>query len=370
MVASTLLCAMLVLTCAQRVSAEDDYSLYVSVDETKVNIVSGNLTAAIPFEWPRVIFHHTEDPFSPTFDVGIPRLYLFNDTDGDGRFCRSEATAVSFLDSNHVVWNCSAVDQGYSPELGEYARLSMSCNLSAYTPDENETLLMADFAKAVFSFSINELSTRHHNSEGSFTVMGRSEVSMCMSLSVSKAVNATGIVVDQSLQGGGTTSMFLIKESDGHDEVVYTELSGRVDETELGDDFAHVLMEVSEPRQEFSFSKEDGTVQATYFLSSVASLGDGNETYPGSSYYTTGSGLVVDTVLPLLNESTSPLTLNVSSLLDENGFVGSVRDWVELYLPYLLAAGIACASSLLVMWHLRMRRKRVDLEKKLEKGDD
>jgi hypothetical protein len=63
------------------------------------------------------------------------------------------------------------------------------------------------------------------------------------------------------------------------------------------------------------------------------------------------------------------LTLNISALLDETGFVGSVRDWVELYLPYLLAVGVACASAVLVAWHLKMRRKRVALEKKLEKGD-
>lgn len=367
---SVVMSVLMTLTLTQCVIAEDDYSLDVDIDQTKVSIVSGNLTAAITFDWPRVIFHHTVDPFSPTFDVGFPRLYLFNDSDGDGRFCRSEATAVGFLDSNHVEWNISLVEQGYSTELGEYARLSMSCNVSAYTPDDNETLLLPDFAEAVFSFSISELSTRLANSEGAYTVMGRNEICCGIQLSVLQPLNATGVVVDQSLQGGGTTSMFLIKEWDGNDEVAYTELSGRVDETELGDDFTHVLQDVPGPRQEIAFSKEDGTIQAACFVSSVASLGDGTEVMPGSSYYTTGSGLVFDTVLPSLNESSSPLCMNVSVLLDEAGFVGGVRDWVEQYLPYFVLSVAAAASMLLVMWHLRMRRKRVESEKKVDREED
>jgi hypothetical protein len=143
-----------------------------------------------------------------------------------------------------------------------------------------------------------------------------------------------------------------------------------VDETELGDDFAHVMSEVSEPRQEVDFSKEDGTVQATYFLSSVAALGDGTEAAPASSYYTTGSGLVLDTVLPPLNGTTSPLTLNMSILLEESGFVGSVRDWVEEYFPYFVAAAALGVSALLVAWHLRMRRRRVESQKSTEKEDE
>lgn len=361
------LSAALALTLLHPVAAAEDYVLSAGQDATKVTIESANLTAAMPFEWPRIIFHHTVDPFSPTFDVGIPRLYLYNDTDGDGRFCRAEAVAVVPMDSNHVTWNVSAIEQGYSTESGQYARFSMSCNLSAYALDENDTLMVADFASVSSSFSITELASRHENSEGPYTVMGRDEISCSLCFRALRDVDATGLVVDQWLQGGGTTSMFLIKESGDLGEVTYTEVSGREDETEFGEDFAHALMEASDPRQEFSFSKEDGTVQASYFLSSVATLGDGNETRTMSTYYSTGSGLVVDTVLPILNESTSPVILNMSALLDEAGFVGGVKDWVELYLPYFIAFVAAVASLLLVMWHIRMRRKRLQLEKEFHK---
>jgi hypothetical protein len=167
----------MMLTWVQVASAEDDdYSLYVNPGDTAVNIESGNLTAAVPYEWPRIIFYHEADPFSPHFDVGISRLYLFNDSDGDGNFCRSEATAVCFLDSNHVTWNVSTVEHGYDSELGEYASFSMSCNVSAYTPDENETMLLPDFASAAFRFSISEMSSRVVNSEGAYTVLGRNEI--------------------------------------------------------------------------------------------------------------------------------------------------------------------------------------------------
>ena len=361
------LSAALALTLLHQVAAAEDYVLYAGQDATKVTIESANLTAAIPFEWPRIIFHHTVDPFSPTFDVGVPRLYLYNDTDGDGWFCRAEAVAVVPMDSNHVTWNVTSIEQGYSSELGQYARFSMNGNVSAYALDENGTLMVSDFATVSSSFLIAEFSTRQENSDGPYTVMGRDEIVCSISLKMVRGFNATGLVVDQSLQGGGTTSMFLIKESDDFGEEAYTEVSGREDETELGEDFAHVLMATPEPRQEFSFSKEDGTVQASYFLSSVAVLGDGNETRTKSTYYSTGSGLVVDTVLPLLNESTSPLMFNISALLDEGGFVGSVKDWGELYLPYFLAFVAAVASLLLVMWHMRMRRKRLELEKELKK---
>jgi len=110
--AAVSLCFVVLSVAAPMSGADDDYSLYISVDDTKVGIVSGNLTAAVTRDWPRIVYWHSEDPFTPTFEVSFPRMFMFNDTDADGVFARSEMLGVSFLDSNHVLWNFSAVDQG------------------------------------------------------------------------------------------------------------------------------------------------------------------------------------------------------------------------------------------------------------------
>jgi len=79
--------------------AAEEYELHVGTDDpNKINLLSGNFSVAITRDWPRVIFRHELDPFSPTFEVSCPRMYLFNDTDGDDIFDPPEAEFTVFLD--------------------------------------------------------------------------------------------------------------------------------------------------------------------------------------------------------------------------------------------------------------------------------
>jgi len=118
------------LIAAGSVCAQDEDEvpfLSHSVDDYKTAFVSGNLTAAVTHDWPRVAFYHTNDRFSPTFEIGMPVIYLFNDTNEDGIFARSEATYVAYLDSlRNVTWDISLVLMGVDPVTGQFALLNRS----------------------------------------------------------------------------------------------------------------------------------------------------------------------------------------------------------------------------------------------------
>ena len=97
----------------------EDHQLFVSIDDTKVTIVSGNFSVAVTRDWPRVIFKHDIDPFSPHFEVSYPRMHFHNGSNLEGAFDNGEANLTMFLDSNHVSWNVTAIDQGYTEDFGE-----------------------------------------------------------------------------------------------------------------------------------------------------------------------------------------------------------------------------------------------------------
>ncbi|OGS51733.1 MAG: hypothetical protein A3K75_01045 [Euryarchaeota archaeon RBG_13_61_15] len=360
--------ALAALTCCIVLSAAlspsvraEDYALVVNPGDTGIGIISGNLTAAVTYDWPRIIFWHTVDPWTPTFEAGIPRIYLYNDTNEDGVFARSEAAYTVYLDSNHVDWNLSQVDSGVDEVNGSYAQFGMTGSLSASKLLDNGSMVeVSDWAVATFWFSITENSTVRSSSVGSYVVNGKTDIRTNMTLRINRQVNATGAAMEQTLQGGGSNSVFLLKQASREDDVALVEVSGRVDETDLGENFTHSFAETGLPMQEIEFAKDDRTVQAHYEWNSMyvcETNGTEGEEPLRSSYYTTGSGLVLHSAF-LLPDANSTVTMDTIVGIDEAGFAGRMRDWVKENLPEILAlSGLMACGAGLSFWFARKRKK-------------
>jgi len=331
--AVSLLCSALLMLCiaAPSAAAEEQHFLDYSEDNFKVAFMSDNLTAAVTHDWPRVVFHHSTDPFSPTFEVGIPRIYLFNDTNSDGEFTISEIEYVSYLDENHVAWNVTPVEFQNDTVAGEYAHFRMNATLDLYLGLDNETVAVSEWANITFWFRISERNVTWSNSQGSYVVKGRTDLSLNYTLDVLKGMNLTGIVVEQLLQGGASSFMFILKQKGSLAEVVDRMVSSRFDERIYGTNFTNDFLATSLANQEIDFAKEDGTVTAYYRWDSVPMMNSSGNEWDApinSSFFTTGTGMILHSTYTVSN-STGSLFQQVSLGIDESAFNAKITDWIK-----------------------------------------
>ncbi len=357
-------CLSLVIACLPVFVEADseDYMLFVSVDDKKVTILSGNFSVRVTTEWPRVIFWHEVDPFSPSFEVSYPRMYMHNDSDRDGVFDSGEAGLTVFLDSNHVEWNLTNIVQGFSEECGEYAYFGMRSSLNAYFVGENETLVESDWANMTFWFFIAELPIEYQNSMGGYVVAGMTQLRMNFTLSINKNLTMDNLVLEQFLQGGASTSVFHLYESTAEGDTEVNKITSTVDERLLEDNCSHMFNGTASPMQKVQFAKEDGVVQAFYLWSSDALLGT-CENYSAylvnSSYFTTGNGMMLHSLLPVGN-GTTEVSHVCSTGIYESGFVGGVKDWLReesVIASIMLATAVAIFVALWV-WRRRLRKSQ------------
>jgi hypothetical protein len=342
----------------------EEYELSVSIDDAKINLHSGNFSVAITRDWPRVIFKHELDPFSPTFEVSCPRMYLFNDTDGDGIFDPPEAEFTVFLDSNHVNWNLSAFEQDYSSQYGQYVVVGMNASVHTYVVGENETLVVSDWALLSFWFFLAEESVVCECPGGTYVIDGKTQMRMNFTLRLNDYLDVDGVVLEQMLQGGGSTNMFQLVEGFPIGGTTTTGISALVDEREVEADYAHEFRETSDLVQKTRFAKEDGVVQAFYFWETEAMM-DGEASNAAalvnSSYFTTGAGMTLHSILPMDNHTTM-VSLGSTMGIYESGFIGSVRDWIREYIiAFVIVCGVIVAASLtLAARRLRRKTPRLD----------
>lgn len=342
----------------------EEYELSVSIDDAKINLHSGNFSVAITRDWPRVIFKHELDPFSPTFEVSCPRMYLFNDTDGDGIFDPPEAEFTVFLDSNHVNWNLSAFEQDYSSQYGQYVVVGMNAYVHAYVVGDNETLVVSDWALLSFWFFLAEESVVCECPGGTYVIDGKTQMRMNFTLRLNDYLDVDGVVLEQMLQGGGSTNMFQLVEGFPIGGTTTTGISALVDEREVEADYAHEFRETSDLVQKTRFAKEDGVVQAFYFWETEAMM-DGEASNAAalvnSSYFTTGAGMILHSILPMDNHTT--MVSHGSTMgIYESGFIGSVSDWIQKYIvAFVIVCGVIVVVSLtLAARRLRRKTPRLD----------
>ena len=350
------MCLALLALSSTVVSDTDDYELYVSIDDAKVNFLSGNFSVAVTRDWPRVIFKHEGDLFSPTFEVSCPRMYLFNDTNGDHIFDMTEVTRTVFLDSNHVEWNLTDHEQGYDTVCGVYAMVGLSALLNTYVVADNETEMESGWASLRFYFSITENPVVYSNSIGEYIVGGRTSMRLNFSLTIHDYIAADGIVLEHQLQGGGSTNMFDLYECHDGVQTVMTEVEGTVDERDLGAGYTNDFMESPEPVQMICFSRDDGIQQAFYHWDSEAAFGDEdcNESCAvGSSYFTTGAGMTLHSVYAVTNE-TGIVSHESSIGIFEEGFIGSVSDWMK---ENMLGVVLVVSTAAVLFFVLIIRKR-------------
>lgn len=361
--AAALCLALALVACSGSASSSQGHFLDFSEDNFKVVFISGNLTVAFTRDWPRAVFEHSTDLLTPTFEIGFSALYLFNDTNGDGVFARSEAVYVSYLDAHHnVSWNQSGVEFRNDTVGGEVASFGMHATLSLYAGLQAIEPAIVGWANMTMNFTISEKDMVFENSFGRFVVKGRTEVRSQVRLDILVPVDQAAVALEQRLSGGGSTYMLLLKERSAGGTPETTWVSGRDDETVFGDNFTHRLRQTDLPCQTIEFAKPDGTVQAFYNYSSEPLVVRSSRSVPvpmNSSYYTTGSGMVLHTVYALTNETTTIEHESSMGIL-ESGFGSEVRDWFEENLAVLFVVpGVLVATAAIVTMVLvrRMRRE-------------
>jgi len=372
------LASLLLAGTGQAFQNEEEPFISCPVDEYKTAFISANLTALVTHDWPRVAFYHTEDIFSPTFEVSMPVIYLFNDSDADGMFVRSEMTYVAYLDDHHnVTWNITDPVINTGPEEGQYAILDRWADIALFDDREALEPVMEKWARAHFTFMVTENPVTYENEFGVYVVDGKIDMRINFTLEILSPVNCSGAVFEQSLKGGMSTNTFLLTEDLGLGYLVQTQAMSRIDETENGEDFAHRFDLSDLPNQRIEFAKEDGTVQAYYKISSAPMLGNGTSAVraPMScSYYTTGSGLVLHTAL-LISNATGNVTHDLSLGIDEAGFYTSVRDWIAENLPAIMVVtgtivALVCVGSFIVIRRKAAREAKAGSEASADKPQD
>ena len=351
------------------VSGAGDYTLYISVDETKVSMISGNFSVVVTRDWPRIIFWHTVDPFSPTFEASFPRIHLFNDSDDDGIFCRSEAVGTVFFDSNHASWDLSSIISDYTPDMGEYAMFSMSAETSVYNVSGEGPAIIENWANITFCFCVTERSVTYTAPTGTYMVSGKTELRVNMTIQINNSTSAGYIALERFLQGGGTTNSFMVTEDDLRFDEVLSLLSGWDDETPLGANYTRPLRQTDDVVQRIMYTKADKTAQAHFLWGTAALMGNGSSSFDhilGSSCYTTGAGLMLHSALPLSNDTYSIESEAIIGI-DESGFVGGVSDWIKEYLPVFVGLIVAATVSVLAFYLIRRKRR---IKHKTEPADD
>jgi hypothetical protein len=355
-----LLCTVVLLSVhASTVQAKAQHFLDYSEDNYKVVFISGNLTAAITHDWPRVVFEHTTDPFSPTFEVGLPRMFLYNDSNEDGFFSLSEVTYVSYLDANHVSWNVTPVEFEKGSVSGESAMFRMNATLNLYEGPSNATVAVRDWATIAFWFRISQYGYYHNNSLGSYLVRGKTDLAFNYTLDIIKPVETTGVVMEHLLQGGGSTYMFLLRQMGRYHSVVEEFVSARVDETVYGANFTNSFQPTYLPDQQVSFAKDDRTAQAYYRWDSEPTITSGNNStavQTADSYFTTGTGLMFHHSF-LVGNGTGSIHQAAIVGIDETAFVGKISDWLKDNI-WEVVAFTACMVVLIVVSAVALGRKK------------
>jgi hypothetical protein len=307
-----------------------------------------------------MLFQHSTDPFTPMFEVGFPRMFLYNDSNEDGFFCLSEATYTSYLDENHVFWNVTPVEFLNDTVSGEIATFRMNATLALYEGTENETISVAEWANIAFWFKITQRGYYISNTLGSYLVLGKTDLAFNFTLNILKAVNTTGIVMEQLLQGGGSTYMFMVRQMGRYHSIVDEFVSGRADETIYGTNYTNGFSRTELPDQQISFAKDDRTEMAYYRWDSEAVLNaHSNESVPAaSSYFTTGTGLMLHNSYLIGNETGSIFQMGLIGL-DETAFVGKLSNWIKDNIwGVIIFTGAMCAVIVLSAVTMRRIRKR------------
>ena len=351
-------------------AADEEHFLDYSEDNFKVAFMSGNLTASVTHDYPRVVFYHSSDPFSPTFEVGFPKMYIFNDSNGDGQFALSEMQYVIWLDENHVLWNVSTLEFEHEPVAGEYAHFRMNATLALYDDMENETVAVADWANITFWFRISENDVAHTNSYGSYVIKGKTDLSINFTIEVIKETNFSGIVVEQLLQGGGSTYMFSLKQKGAVSDVVDRMVSSRFDERVNGTDFTNTFNDTSLPDQEISYAKEDGTVQAYYWWDSEPSIclnGSERAAPLNCTFFTTGTGMLLHSAYTVSND-TGCIYQESSIGLDESAFVGKITNWIRDNIAIVIAVVVVIIAAVGAAIYFAKYRKRTDVDSAKNSG--
>ena len=354
---------LLLLSLSLLLSGAPRHFLDYSEDNYKIAFVSGNFTAAVTRDMPRVVFGHAHPVLSPEFVVSSQKLYVFNDTNGDGVFSRSEAIYISYLDSHHVTWNMSTVEFGNDSDGNEYVQIWMRTKASLYAviDDVSDSPVIRDWAVVTFSYRISERATNHSNVLGTYVVSGKTEMTMSFTITLLKHIDADGIVLEMYVQGGGSTNMLLLREATGAAAGQLTNVSSSLDESVLGANLTHRFMQTDRPLQDIYMAKEDGIVQAFYHFSSAPMNGSGESAgvvRTNSSYYTDGAGMILHQAFFIAN-GTDALSLESSLGIDERGFNVSVKDWFQDNLPMLMVvSGTIAATILLTAFAIMYRQHR------------
>lgn len=353
--------------------AAEEYVLSISPYNYGVVFISGNLTATATYDWPRVVFQHSYEYFWPVFEVGFPRIFLFNDTDADGRYDANETLCKGYLDKYHTTWSIVEPVVAVDPALGQYAEFGMRSTISLYDDPGNMTAVVNDWGNITFWFRVVENGEVFGNSAGYFVVQGKIEMRLNVTIEILNKTLCSGLAMEQVLKGGGTTEMFILRELNSTGQENLTMVSSRVDETVEGLNVTHDLKETLQPRQEARFAKDDWVARAFYFWNSEVNLteADGLQHCKpvNSTYYTTGTGLLLQSFYPCC-DNTTVLTTDMSLGLFDQVNETTATDWIKENLAVLSVAAVSVALVVILSAVTIRRRRRARAVEQQKQPED
>jgi len=340
---------------------EPPYFLSYTDSNYSVTFVSGNFSAAVTKDMPRVVFSHTNAVLSPEFALRDERLYLFNDSNHDGLFTMNEVLFTSYIDAHHTVWTFSKVQSG-DDRGNNWSEVSVQGNVSLYKglDDVPATPAVTDWAAVDVHYRISERDSTHSNPMGTYIVHGMTEMNVSFTITLLKHLAVDGIALQHYLIGGGSTNDLLLREGMGAGQGL-SNVSSSVDETVLGPNFTHRFIQTNLPCQDVYFAREDGIAQAFYHFSSFPTNGSGGRVGMNSSFYTDGAGMFLFQAFFLTND-TDRITEESSVGIDESGFNVTVKDWFHSNFAILMVVcGTIAAVVLFTAFVVLYRRyKKAD----------
>jgi len=331
--------SLVTLTPLAALAEEPQHFLEFTEDSYKTALISGNFTASVTKDIPRVVFLHSHTLLSPTFVISTAKIYLLNETGDDSVFNESRVTYTGYLDTHHNEWNVTPLAFVSSTEAGECAVVKMSKLVSLYERlNDSGNPKVIDWANVTFQFMISERMANYTNAYGGYSVPGKISMRVNFTIQVLKPVPSKFMVIEQELKGGGKTNTFLLKESNAPPPDMLTQVEARVEDSLRLGNYTHKFNQMSGPMQDIYFAKEDRTIQAMFRFGSAPTNGTG----PGarvipmnSSFYTTGTSMIL-LQMYTLGDSTTFVAQDMSLGINEAGFIVKVKDWFERNLPMLM----------------------------------
>lgn len=333
--------------------------------EDSVIAISGNLTATIMKNWPRVVFQHTSSRFSPTFDFSVLELRLYNLT-ADELIANPTIDEPELIAPAHLLsWSFSINELDYSPEKGQHLLAKLSAVIDLYSPtaristaDEDIVKVRENWGILEIHFEISQYGIGLSDPHPSLTVRAAHCVDINISIRLNESNEFKAISIERNFQAGGPTYLARIYPGMTPGTTYSEEVSTR--ENELSDStyIVHEIPSGGEDWQMISLSTAHGVEQSlSAWNCSSKMLAENGETTDSCPWYyrTTGTSVTLFSLSSLGNDTEGLEIEQLVAIIDE-GFDQPIKNILLDFLPFIVGLSVLIPSILLIYRFGRIRK--------------